>query len=432
MQFLVVFLLILVNGLFAMSEMAVVSARKSRLRELAKDRSSARAALSLAENPDVFLSTIQVGITLIGIISGVFSGRAMAEPLASLLGQVPFLHPYRMEAALMLVVAAVTYLTLVLGELVPKRLALRAPETVASSVAPLMCLLAKLSRPLVAILGLSTRLVIRLLPGRDVAEPPITEEELKLLVAEGTSFGVFRATEQDLLHRVLELETLEISRVMQPRRGVVWLDLQADPATNLARIQAASHSRFPVCDGDLDQVVGVALARNLLIRSLESGSHALVGLTDDLLPALLLPEHLSALSVLERFRSSEVHLGLIVDEHGAVQGLVTVNDILEAIVGELANEGGGDEPLAIQREDGSWLLDGLLPIEDFLRMVDQERDQNAAYTTLAGFAIQRLGRIPRSGDHFKAYGRRFEVVDMDRHRVDKVLMENRPVEEPQN
>jgi putative hemolysin len=425
MEFLVVLLLVLFNGLFSMAEMAVVAARKSRLRDLAeKGTASARTALKLAENPDVFLSTIQVGITAVGIASGAFSGHALAEPVALLLERVPQLRPFSMELSFVLVIGTVTYLTLVLGELVPKRLALRAPESVAAGVAPLMAFLASLARPLVKILSLSTSLILGALPGREGKEPPITEEELKMLVSEGTGAGVFRATEQELLHRVLELEELPISQLMRPRREMVWLDLRAQPAENLERIRGASHSRFPVCDGELDRVVGVALAQSLLVRNLDRASRDLVGLADDLLPPLLLPEHLSALEVLERFRHSEVHLGIVIDEHGTVRGLLTVNDIMEAIVGDLVEEGGCDDPLVIQREDGSWLLDGLLPIEDFLAMVEQEKKPGqSGYTTLAGFVIEQFGRIPHAGDHFRAFGRRFEVVDMDRHRVDKVLME---------
>lgn len=431
MEFLVVLLLILCNGLFAMSEMAVVAARKSRLRDQAeKGTASARTALKLAENPDVFLSTIQVGITAVGIASGALSGRALAEPVARALERAPQLRPFSQELSLVLVIGAVTYLTLVLGELVPKRLALRAPESVAAGVAPLMAFLASLARPLVKVLSVSTRLVLGVLPGREGKEPPITEEELKLLVSEATGAGVFRATEQELLHRVLELEELPISQLMCPRREIVWLDLRAQPAENRERIRSASHSRFPVCDGELDRVVGVALAQSLLVRNLDRAGRELVGLADDLLPPLLLPEHLSALEVLERFRHSEVHLGIVIDEHGTVRGLLTVNDIMEAIVGDLVEEGGCDDPLVIQREDGSWLLDGLLPIEDFLAMVEQEKNPSQnGYTTLAGFVIEHFGRIPRAGDHFRAFGRRFEVVDMDRHRVDKVLM-GLPIPQP--
>lgn len=424
MDFLITFILIMLNGAFALSEMAIVGARKARLRELANSGSkSAQTALNLSENPDRFLSTVQVGITLIGIVSGVVGGRALAEPVARALSQSSTLAPYSLELALALVVGGVTYLTLVLGELVPKRLALRSSEKLACLVARPMTLVAKLAAPVVKLLSLSTSLVLKLFPGPTEPPLPITEEELKILVAEGTRAGVFRTTEQDLLHRVLELEELPVSRLMRPRREIAWLNLRADSLENLKRIKNVPHSRFPVCDGDLDKVVGVALVRNLLVKTLTSSQPGLSGLTDDLLPPLLLPQHLSALVVLERFRHSKVHLGLLVDEHGTIQGLVTVNDIMEAIVGDLTHEGGSQEPLILQREDGSYLLDGLLPIEKFFHLVGQEKEPSSSgYTTLAGFVIEQMGRIPKTGDHFLALGHRFEVVDMDGHRIDKILM----------
>lgn len=424
MEFLLLFLLILTNGLFAMSELAIVASRKSRLREAASSGSaSAQTALKLAENPDTFLSTIQVAITLIGIVSGTLGGSQFIQPLAAWLASLSYLQPVSLQLATLLVVGSLTYLTLVFGELVPKRVALGRPEAVAMRVAPLMLLVSRLTRPLVRILSLSTGLLVRLIPGTQAKELPITEDELKLLVSEGTRAGVFRATEHELLHRVLELEDLSVSKLMVPRPKIAWLDASGEAGQNVERIRAGHHSRFPVCDGQLDRVLGVSLARNLLLRNLESPNSGLGLRKDDLLPALFFPQHLSVLAVLERFRSSKVHLGLVVDEHGCIRGLITVNDILEALVGELVVEGGQELSLCFEQEDGSWLLDGLLPIVELHRLLDRELEASeAGYTTLAGFVIERMGRIPEPGEAFRAHGRRFEILSLEGHRVGQVRM----------
>lgn len=420
-EILIILLLIIANGIFAMSEIAIVSANKIRLQQRADDGDAkARTALALAESPNRFLATVQIGITLVGIFAGAFGGATLSEKLAQFLQTIPVLAPYSGGLALGIVVACITYLSLVVGELVPKQLALNAPEQIASTVAKPMRALSKFTAPIVTLLSVSTDTLMRLLGVRASEEPPITEAEIQVLISQGTQAGTFHEAEQEMVERVFDLDDLKVAALMTYRRQIVWLDINLSDAENLARINNSIYSRFPVCQGDLDSVLGVVKVKELFTRS--STGEALE-LTEALSSPLFIPETTRVLTVLERFKKSGQHMALVVDEYGAVQGLVTLNDIMEAIVGDLPSED-ASEPQAIQREDGSWLLDGMLSIEEFKDLFDLEDllEEEHQYHSLGGFVITRLGHIPVSTEHFEWENLRFEVMDMDGNRVDKVLV----------
>jgi len=415
--------LIMVNGLFAMSETAVISARKARLQQWANQGNpKARAALELANAPGRFLATIQMGITLVGILAGVFSGATLVNTLAVNLGQVTWFKPYSQAMSLGLVVLGITYLSVVMGELVPKRLALNNPERIATGVAPLMHRLSIIASPAVQLLTISTEGVMNLLRIRPVGEPPITEEEIRILINQGTRAGVFEEAEQDMVENIFRLNDQRVSGLMTPRSEIVWLDLEDSNETIDQKIIAGGYSRFPVCQNSLDNVLGVVRAKDLLASSL--ANHP-INLKAALHPALFVPESIPVSKVVELFKVAQTHLALIIDEYGGIQGLVTFNDILEAIVGDISSNNRPAEPQVVQREDGSWLLDGMLPIDEFKEILaighlpDEERDR---YQTVAGFIMSQMDRVPAAGDRFECLGLRFEIMDMDGHRIDKVLV----------
>jgi len=423
LEILFIVLLVLVNGIFAMSEMAVVSARKARLQQRTDEgNSGARAALELANSPNQFLSTIQIGITLIGILAGAFGGATIAEELAKRLSRIHPIAPYSEAIGVGVVVIGITYFSLVIGELAPKRLALSNAERIASVVAPSMQVLSKIASPVVSLLSLSTETVLRIVGVRLPSELPVTEEEIKLMIKQGTQVGVFEPTEQEMIERVFHLDDRSISALMTPRPEVVWLDV-GDPFEDIcSTITARGHSSFPVAQDSLDNVLGVVQARDLLTQSLSGQS---VDVKAVMRPALFVPESMSALEVLERFKEARSHIALVIDEYGGFQGLVTINDILEAIVGAIPLADETVEMKAVQREDGSWLLDGRLLVEEFKELLQIEKllsEEAGRYQTLGGFVMDFLGRIPSTGDYFELGGLRFEIVDMDRHRVDKVLV----------
>jgi putative hemolysin len=422
-EVLAIFLLIIINGILAMSEIAVVSARKTRLQQWAEGgNAKARAALELANDPNQFLATIQIGITLVGILAGAFGGATIAEELAAILNNISWLAPYSEPLSLALVVLVITYLSLVVGELVPKRLALNNPERLATAIATPMQLLSRVAYPAVHLLGLSTELLLRTLGVKPSTEPPVTEEEIRALIEQGTRAGMFEEAEQEMVERVFRLGDRRVSAVMTPRTEIVWLDREASAEEIRHTITTSVHSRFLVADGSLDNVLGVVHAKDLLAHILgEQG----VDLTATLQQPLYVPASMRALKVLELFKQSGTHIALVIDEYGGIQGLVTPSDILEAIVGDLPEAGEQLEPLAVQREDGSWLLDGMLPVDEFkdlFDLVELPGEDQGIYQTLAGFVIMQLGRIPVVSDHFEWEGLKIEVVDMDGNRVDKVLI----------
>jgi putative hemolysin len=423
-EILVILLLMIANGLFSMSEMAIVSARRARLQELVDQGNvNARVALELANSPNRFLSTVQIGITLIGILTGAFGGATLANTLAPYIELVPVLKPYSQSIAFGLVVLLITYLTLIIGELVPKRLALNTPERIAIAMAVPMRSIARLTGPLVHLLSLSTEAVLKLLRvDANSGEPLVTEEEIKVLVRQGAEAGMFEAAEQDMVERVFRLGDQQVSALATPRLDIVWLDLNDSAETNRRKMIESRHSRFPVCQETLDNVLGVVYVTDVLTRSLVGEP---IDLATILRQPLFLPESTHALKVLERFKQSGTHVALVVDEYGVIQGMVTLNDVMEVIIGDVPFADNPQEEMVIQREDGSWLLDGMLSVEEIKELLDLEElpgEERGNYQTLGGFVITQLGQIPKSSDHFIWDGFRFEVMDMDGNRVDKVLV----------
>lgn len=417
--------LILLNGFFAMSEMAVVTSRKSRLRQMAETHRGARMAHALAEKPERFLSAVQIGITLVGILTGAIGGIAIADDVATMIARIPALESYAEPIAIGLSVTAITFLTLILGELVPKRLALLDPERIASLVAPPMRVLSALTRPFIAVLAFSTRLVLRLLGVRDRKAETITEEEIRMMVAEGAEQGVIDSREQNMVNRVLRLGDRHVDSVMTPRMNIIWLDAEADREENLDVIRNTPHSRYPVRRGVDSEVLGLLEVKSLIgVVGEQSGD-----LFANLRTMLYLPESTPALRALELFREEDVPMALVVDEYGDIQGLVTVNDILAAVVGKVtASDLTGDdaESPVIRRDDGSWLIDGRLGADDLRELLgvgilpdEEEHD----YRSAAGMMIAHFGRIPATGESFHWRGWRFEVIDLDGARVDKVLIQ---------
>jgi len=421
-EWVIILLLILANGVFAMSEIAVVSARKARLKERADrgDRKAA-AALELARSPDAFLSTVQIGITLVGVLAGAFGGATVAEKIGELLQPYPRLAPYGEAVGVGAVVLAITYFSLILGELVPKRIALNSPERIASAVALPMKALARLGSPVVHLLTLSTSFVLRLLRVRPSAEPSVTEEEIKVLMAQGAESGAFEPAELDIVGRVLRLADRHVASVMTPRNELIWIDLDAGPEDRRRLVHESGRSQFPVARGSLDAVQGILRVKDWL-RAEDTAPG------DDpaqLLPALFVPETKDALDLLDQFQKSRQHLAIVLDEHGGTAGIVTLHDILEAIVGELPPGDEESEPLLVKRDDGSWLVDGSLRMPEFkdaFRLQELPEEADGHFHTVGGLVMSALRRIPRAGDAFEISGLRLEVVDMDGRRVDKVLV----------
>ncbi|MEH2167242.1 MAG: hemolysin family protein [Nostoc sp.] len=422
-EILIILVLIIANGVFSMSEMAIVSARKVRLQQLANQGDAkAKAALKLAESPNHFLSTVQVGISLIGILTGAFGGATIASRLAIYVKRVPLLAPYSDPLSFGIVVLLITYFSLIVGELVPKRLALNNPERIASIVAIPMQALAAIASPVVFLLSASTDLILRLLGITASTEPQVTEEEIKILIEQGTEAGTFEEAEQDMVERVFRLGDRPVSYLMTPRPDIVWLDLDDSAEENRQKMVDSAYSRYPVCQGGLDNVLGVIPVTDLLARSFRGEP---LDLTIGLRQPVFVPESTRGLKVLELFKQTITHMALVVDEYGVIQGLVTLNDIMSEIVGDVPSTDGQDQPQAVQREDGSWLLDGMLPVEEFLElfgMEEWESEERGSYQTLGGFVITHLGRIPTAADHFEWQSMRIEVMDMDGNRVDKVLV----------
>jgi len=428
MEILLLLFLILLNGLFAMSEMAIVSSRKTRLQQWADEgRGGAATALALATEPGKFLSTIQVGITAIGITSGAFGEATVASDLAAWLSDWEALAPWAHQISLAIVVAGITVASLILGELIPKRLALVSPEAVASAIALPMQLLARLTHPIVKALTVTTEGALRLLGLKPSSEPPVTEEEIKVLMEQGAEAGVFEKHEQLIVSRVFRLGELRVAAVMTPRTDVVYLDLEEPVRANLHRITESNHSRFPVVRGDLSQIEGIVAAKTLLE---DAATGRPVEIASRLTKPLFVPETLTVMQVVESFKKHRQTMGLVIDEHGDLQGLVTLNDVMEALVGDIATVDEEAELDIVQRGERSWLVDGTVTIERFKDVLDVEEhlpaEDTGAYHTLGGFAMMQLGRVPQIADTFEWGGFRFEIVDMDRNRVDKLIVTSIP------
>lgn len=423
LEFLIILLLIIANGVFSMSEIAIISARKARLQQWAEEGNlKALGALELANSPNLFLATIQIGITLVGVLTGAFGGVTITNDLAEVLNRIPFLAAHSHGIALGVVVLSITFLSLVLGELVPKRLAMNKPERIATLVAGPMQVLSRVAAPFVHLLSTSTEAMIKLMGVRPSTDPPITEEEIRLLIDQGTVAGVFEEAEQDMVERVFRLGDRRIGALMTHRKKIDWLDVNDSMEKNRRKIARSVYSRFPVCQGKLGNILGVVHIRDLLARMMVGHPF---DLKTNLEQPLFVHENMHVMKVMELFRESGGEFALVIDEYGTIEGVVTLNDILEAIVGEIPSIDELEEPKVFQREDGSWLVDGVLPadeIKEILHVKKLPGEGAGHYQTLGGFVMTYLKRIPSVGDHFECCGLRFEVVDMDGHRVDKVLI----------
>ena len=426
MDILLIFILILCNGVFAMSEIAVVSSRKTRLQSWADEgRAGAAMALKLANEPTRFLSTVQVGITLIGILSGALGESAIADRLNLRLGEIPELAPYSKPLSLVIMVVAVTYFSLVIGELVPKRLAMRNPEPIAAFMSRPMRWLSLSAFPLVRLLSMSTELMLKLFGRRKSIEPSITEEEIKVLLEQGAEEGIFGHAEHELVSNIFRLDDYTVASVMTPRKNIFFIDVEDDFEANREKLIKTPYSRFPLCKGRFEKVLGVIQAKDFLNSQLRGDEIDLPTLSRP--PLYVLPS-ISLMHLLEEFKKLKQHFALVIDEYGEVEGLVTLQDVMEAIVGDISTAE-LEQPQATQREDGSWLVDGMMPVDRFKKMFTLDKlpdEETGNFHTVGGFVLVQLGRVPNVADHF-SFGRlRVEVMDMDRNRIDKVLVSSLP------
>jgi putative hemolysin len=422
-EMLIILLLILGNGMLAMSEIAIVTSRKVRLQQqVEKGNVRAGIALDLANTPGRFLSTIQIGITLIGILAGVYGGATIAINLEATLREVSALSLYARPISIALVVVVVTYLTLILGELVPKKIALNNPERIAALVAPQMRLLSRLGAPLVTVMDASTSMVLKLLRVGKSEEPEVTEEEIRMMIDIGAVTGEIQPIEDEIVDQVFRLGDMRTISLTTPRPEIVWLDLLDPEDIIKSTVSTTPYSKFPVCRGSLDEVKGSVRAKDLLDNCLQGRS---MDLESILKPPLFVPETMAVYRVLERFKEQHTHIALVLDEYGSVEGLITMRDIIDAIIGDYPEVDQSDKSEIIRRQDGSYLVDGMLAVDRFLEFFhfnEIPEDERNYYLTVGGFVLTRLGHIPVAGETFDWEGQRIEVVDMDDKRVDKVLV----------
>lgn len=423
MELIIIFLFILMNGVFAMAEIAVLSAKKSRLQVLANEGSrNAQVALELAKSPGKFLSTVQTGITLVGIFAGAFGGATLAESLARQLQVIPFLAPYSGVISLVCVVSLITYLSLVVGELVPKRIALSNPEKIALLVARSLNRLSLMSGPIVSFLSMSTDFILKILGIKDGVAATISDEEIRTLFREGTLAGTFEIAEKEIVERTMRLSDKKVSALMTPRKEIAWIDVDSRFKTIRNVIASHSHSHFPVCRDSLDKVVGIIRTESLLVNFLVEEK---IDLKKLMQKPLFIPESMDSLKVLDLFQKTGVHMALVSDEYGNTRGLISLTDLLEEIVGDIPTINEFDEEEIVKRDDGSFLVDGLVAIDELMEYFQMKKlpgQKTGMYHTVGGLATNMIGRIPKTGDSFEAAGYTFEVLDMDGNRVDKILL----------
>ena len=419
-----IFLLLFANGLFAMAEIAVVTSRKARLKNMADHGASgARLALSLANSPGKFLSTVQVGITFVGVLASALGGAKLSERLAAVLAKVPAFEHYAEAIALTIVVGAMTYLSVIIGELVPKRIALNNPERIASALARPMNGLAKLFSPLVNLLNVSSDFLMAALGIRKPKESVVSEEEVRVLIDEGLSAGIFKKAEKDMVEGVFELDEQTAGDLMTPRARMIWLSLDDEDEENWRRIAGSGHSHFPVYQGTRDNVVGMVSVKSLWANLSLAGRVELRALVT---PPNYVPTAMPAGKLIEAFKKTGKHIALVVDEFGGLQGIVTLNDVMMAIVGNLPEREQRHDPKAVLRQDGTWLVDAMLDIDETKTSLgiddDLPGEDDNRYSTLGGFLLHQIGHLPREGEKFTWDRFEFEVIDMDRQRIDKVLV----------
>ncbi|MDN7024396.1 HlyC/CorC family transporter [Methanoculleus sp. FWC-SCC1] len=422
-EIIIVLVLIVLNGIFAMSEFAIVSAKKTRLQQRAGEGDTrAAAALELMDEPTPFLSTIQIGITLVGIFAGAFGGATVAASLTGYLNQFPALAPYSGLLGIALVVLVITYLTLIFGELVPKRLALNKADEIASIVAKPMRLLSRIAAPLVIILTYSTETILRVMRVKESAEPPVTEEEIKILLTRGTEAGIFEKAELSMVEGVFDLDDRRVESLMIHRSDLIALDLDDSAEENLRKMIDSGRSNFPAFKGNLDTIVGMVSVKDVLAKMVDSG---IPDINASVTKPLFVPEAITVLKLLELFKETGVHIALVTDEYGCIQGIISLHDILEAIVGDVRTLGEPADIPVVVREDGSWLINGDVPVEDLKDTLSVDSfpgEEEGHYRTIAGLIMLIMQRIPKTGDRIEADGLRYEVVDMDGSRIDKVLV----------
>jgi putative hemolysin len=424
-ELIIIFVLVLFNGVLAMSEAAVISARKARLQQDADDdKFGASVALELTENPNRFLSTVQIGITLVGVLSGAFGGAAVADDIAVQVAKIDALAPYSDVLGLALIVGLTTYLSLIIGELAPKRIAIENPERIASLVAPAMHRLSQLTFPIVWFLSLSTNAVLRLIGIQPSGEPAVTEDEVRVMLREGTRIGTFALREREMVQGVFRMDDMTAASVMTPRTATHWLDVEASNDDIRQLLTEADHALYPVINKTADEVVGVVRVLDLVRALWIDETFDLRTMSD---PPLLVPETLPLPDVFNRIRNSRLQLAVVIGEYGGVEGIVTTNDIVESIVGDI------DRPDIVARGENAWLIDGLLPLEEFKEFfgINENMPDEEHYRTLAGFVVDFLGQVPEVTDRFEWKDYQFEVIDMDGHRVDKVLVGRQPTETEQ-
>jgi len=433
LEILFIFALLLANGLFAMAEIALVTARKAKLKTLADEgHNGAKLAHELASSPGRFLSTVQVGITLVGTLAGAFGGARIAEPLSLWVAKIPGISgPTAHYIALFLVVLIITYVSVIIGELVPKRLALNNPERIASALARPMNALAKLFSPVVNLLNRSSDFLMALLGVRKTRDSAVSEEEVRVLIDEGLSTGVFKKAEKDMVEGVFDLDEQTAGDLMTPRARMIWLSLDDSDDENWRKIAGSGHSHFPVYQETRDNVIGMVSVKSLWANLSLAGRAELRTLVT---PPLYVPTAMPAGKLIEAFKKSGKHIALVVDEFGGLQGLVTLNDVMMAIVGNLPEREQRDDPKAMLRQDGTWLIDAMLDIDETKSSLGIEDDlpgeDENRFSTLGGFILHRLGHIPRTGEKFLWDGFEFEIIDMDRQRIDKVLVTPRTPKPP--
>lgn len=419
--------LILVNGIFAMSEIAVVTSKRIRLQKLSENGSrGAQAALDLSDSPSRFLSTIQVGITLIGIFNGAFGEASLVERLTPEVALIPVISVYAREVALAIVVVGITFASLILGELVPKRIAMQYPEVVASLVAAPMLWLSRLMGPFVKVLTGTTEFILRILGMHHKKDDAVTEEEIAGLFREGTDAGLFEKTEHDIVSRALRLDDQRVAGLMTPRLDVHFIDLEDPIEVNLAKIADSSYNRFPVCRGDISHVIGIVHAGSLFEQAIRGKAINTVDIAAAIRPPLFVPETISAMQLLETLKKNRAELALVIDEYGEIEGIVTLSDVLGALVGDVSVIDEHHEVDGVRRDDGSWLIDGGVSFDRFRELLETDvrfpEEASGTYHTLAGFVMTFLGHIPQMSDSFEWEGYRIEVVDMDRNRIDRLLI----------
>jgi putative hemolysin len=425
MEIFIITILLLINGVFAMYEIALVSARKSRLEEKSKfGNIGAKTALKLLREPEKILSAIQVGITLVGIVSGAYGGIAFAEDIAPFFTNLPSLAPYAHTLAVIIVVGLITYFSLIIGELVPKTIALNNPESIAIFLSPTMNIVGKVAYPVIWFLSVSTKLVLKLFGIKSKVESPVTEEELRILLKQGSEHGVIEKEESDIINEVIRFGDKRASMLMTHRLDVDWIDNTDGTDEILAFALGSSHSRLPVCHKTVDDVKGVVAIKDLLVWYI---NHQTLNFDEIITYPVYIPEQLPAIKVLELFRETRNHFGIVVNEYGSMEGIITLHDVTENIMGDLPAIEDEDEPDVFRREDGSYLIDGSMMLEDVKDLLElhtlfEKGEEEVNINTIGGLAMFKLNRIPKTGDKFAIRGKHFEIVDMDGNRVDKLLV----------